>query len=436
MLKKLVAISVIGSSFLFGDYYSVTDVSLDSPKVIKYSDGLELKVTNSGISMNKYSKLFDSSQPKQYQDTVFTKTVKVKDPNNPDKKIKQLQTFSYPTYNFAYVLKNNPTGEFVIKTSNSIVLVKTQIDTDTIKVFNTRYNVNVYKYKIKQAYKNNKPFDMSADYILKSYVDNNGDLLAVNILDNGLDKVKKVTNRYLSQFLQEKKTRQVKVKNFSFNTQKLYASYVADKNGETKRLNVEYSKVKRYTRVVLSSPVSLLDPENKSDETIKNVGFLASARGKLWEIKKVQLLDSQPVEVWSNSLKSSKMAIIYMNGGKENRNIVFKNKGQLFYGFEGVFYLASWMKQNDKTEVILSFINGPLVFDATMKKDRNSYILTKQGRVIYQFDVDNRGFVTQIIYPSYDLDIKLDNLDNDTTIQNKQFLKQFQSSHNIKLIKD
>ena len=436
MLKKLVAISVIGSSFLFGDYYSVTDVSLDSPKVIKYSDGLELKVMNNGISMNKYSKLFDSSQPKQYQDTVFSKKVEIEDPNNPDKKIKQVQNISYPTYNFAYVLKNNPTGEFVIKTPNSKILVETKMDTDTIKVFNAKYNVNVYKYKIKQAYKNNKPFDMSADYILKSYVDNNGDLLAVDVLENGLDKVKKVTNRYLSQFLQEKKTRQVKVKNFSFNTQKLYASYVADKNGETKRLNVEYSKVKRYTRVVLSSPVSLLDPENKSDETIQNVGFLASARGKLWEIKKVQLLDSKPVEVWSNSFKSSKMAIRYMSGGKEHQNIVFKNQGQLFYGFEGVFYLASWMKQNDKTEIILSFINGPLVFDATMKKDGNSYILTKQGRVIYQFDVDNRGFVTQIKYPSYDLDIKLDNLDNDTTIQNKQFLKQFQSSHNIKLIKD
>ena len=52
------------------------------------------------------------------------------------------------------------------------------------------------------------------------------------------------------------------------------------------------------------------------------------------------------------------------------------------------------------------------------------------------FTVDKNGFVVEMAYPSYDVSLVLESKDSNRTIKNKKYLKEYQNSHDIKLIKE
>jgi len=82
-------------------------------------------------------------------------------------------------------------------------------------------------------------------------------------------------------------------------------------------------------------------------------------------------------------------------------------------------------------------MNGYIPFDVTMKKvSSKKFAMTKQGHIIYAFELNNLGMVKDMQFPVFDIDLKLDSLESDTTIKNKKYLRALQEKYHIELIKE
>lgn len=423
MLK--VVMILISTTMLFADYYSTIDTQLRGEKKIKFNKGLAINVSQDNMIALK-SKI-------DFHWIDDGEDAKIFDPINLDKKI-------YPVYNLRYLLKNSVSyQEFLLKTKAGYLLVRSKIkDTNIDTPLYGYINVQRYSYKVEKAFDNQfKKANISEDDILVKYVDGVGNIVAIELMDEGAQKVVKCITPALKRFLQEKKTRKVTVEKFDFSKEKLYLTYVSKHDSSVKRMKLEYSMKKKYIKVVLKTPISIFDPEYKDSTQSIEVGILREANQDLYEIKKVEIINGSEEIAWLNYPKKSVVLVDYNNQGYKDRKVLSKTKGQQFYSIEGLLYLVSWMDKNGKDKKIFTFMNGTLPFDATMKEQENhNYIMEKSSKVIYRFELDKRHFLQKITYPAYDITIKLENVDSDTTLKNKEYLHSFMQEHYIKLIKE
>jgi hypothetical protein len=444
MRKKSILATLATATLLFGDYYSSVDTTLSGVKSLKYEDGVIIRLQNDKIDIkSKYNLdyLLDGKDATKYQPIIFTISKKVPNPKNMDEEIEVQENISYNAYNLKYILKNDIFDEkFVLNTSSGLKIVAVEIDNTTVDGFvDDSYDVTKYKYIIEEAFDTNgNPTDIKEDEILTKYVDQNGGLIAVEFLDDGVKNILKVEDDKLREFLREKSKRAVTVDKFDFAKDKLYLSYVSDTSSSSKRLNITYEMSKKNIKTVLESPVSLFDPEDKSSQIEQNIAILRNYKNKeLFEIKKVQLIDNKVDISWLNHPKKKVVVLNYMTDGVQDKTIFSKSKRQQFYGIEGVFYLATWMDRNNIKSKIFTFINGTLPFDVVMREtEPHHFLMQKNSQTIFDFVVDDRGFLKQMRYPNYDLEINLESIQSDTTIANKQFLKSLKRQNNIKLIKE
>lgn len=416
---------LISATMLFADYYSSTDTQLSGEKKIEFNEGLVINVSQDNMIALKskidFHWIDDGTNAKKFAPITL------------DKKI-------YPVYNLRYLLKNNVSDQkFLLKTNTGYLLIRSKIkDTNIDTPLYGSINVQRYSYKVEKAFDNKfKKADIPEDDILVKYVDIDGDIVAIDLMDEGVQKVVKCITPALNQFLQEKKTRKVTVDKFDFSKEKLYLTYVSKHDSSVKRMKLEYSMKRKYIKVVLKTPISMLDPEYKDSTQSIEVGILREANQDLYEVKKVEIINGSEEVAWLNYPTKSIVIVDYNNQGHEDRKIFSKIKGQQFYSIEGLLYLVSWMDKNGKDKKIFTFINGTIPFDATMKKQGDhSYIMEKSSKEIYGFKLDKRHFIQKITYPAYDITIKLENVDSDTTLKNKKYLHSFMQEHYIKLIKE
>ena len=414
------------TTFLFADYYSCVDTHLEGQKEIDFDKGLVLHVDGEKpvkiVAKVELNWIDDGKSARKYEPF----SVKKKDEER-----------LYPVYNFQYLLKKKVDDKmFVLKTKSGYLLVKTKKRAAKLQtpLFGD-VTVTKLSYKVERSV--GKKIDIPKEDIAVKFLDDEGNLVALELMDGDVQKVKKCITPDLKRFLKEKASRKTKVEKFDFSKEKLYMSYVSQKESETKRMKLEYSMKKKYIKAVLKAPISLFDPEYKDDTLSSEVGILREANGELYEVKKVQIINGSKEIVWVNHPKKSVVIVNYNNNGVKDQKIFSKSKGQQFYAIEGVLYLVSWMDKNKVEKKVFTFVNGTIPFDVTMKKDgAHSYSMEKNGKVIYAFEVDDRDFLKKIEYPSYDITIKLESVDNDTTLANKEFLRNFMRKHHIKLIKE
>jgi len=411
------------SVLLFADYYTATNSSLNSNKTLIFTHNFKIEVNNSKITTNskKLNALMLGETPKTFEQTDIT---------NEDDMLE-----SFETYNLAYVLKNHPQEEFVLKTPKYLLLITPSYSTDYINVFNTQKEANVYTYEVKKALLKDHSLAKKQNFSLTLYTDENDNLLAVKF-SRDLKTLKQVITPNLEKFLEEKSKLKTEVDKFTLDEGNLYLSYVSKTKNGAKRLKLTYQKFKKYyIKTMLKAPISLFDPENKSPSIEEDIGFLREYKNDLYEIKKVQIIDSQIDTMWINKPSSSVVVVEY--NGLNDKTILSKDKNQQFYGIEGVLYLVTWMRLNNIHSKIFTFINGYLPFDSTMKEiSKNSYDMEKNHHIIYKFTTDDRGFVTKIFYPSYNISINLESVDTDLTLKNKKYLKELMQQFDIKLIKE
>lgn len=445
MLKRTVLCTLATSSLLFGDYYSASDARVQGTKTLQYEDGVKVILKKNHIeieSQYNLNYLMDGHSAKEYAPTVFTTKEKVKNPDpTKDGMIVVEKKISYPTYNFNYILKNDIFDkEFALKTSSGLKIVKvTQDDTTIDTPLYPEQKVNVYSYKIVKAFdKKGKKVKIKEDDIVTKYIDQNGDLVAIELLDDGVKDILKVDNAQLQKFLKEKASRVVTVKKFDFSRDKTYLSYVSSSASSSKRLNITYEMKKKNIKTVLESPISLFDPESKSSQIEQNVGILRNYKNReLYELKKVQLIDGESDVVWVNYPNKRVVVVEYVNDGAKDKSLLSKTRKQQFYSMEGLFYLAAWMDANGVQSKIFTYMNGSLPFDATMRERQpHKFEMQKSGKTIFSFTINKKGFVQEMRYPSYNITLHLESVENDTTLRNKKYLKDFQQQNSIKLIKE
>jgi len=435
MKSKMLFVLLLLVNVLYANYYTSSNLKTDGNKKFVFEDNLIIDIKNDGVNISKFSDVFRDNKPMKYKDTLYKKTKEVKE-NNVSRVIEITKKFN--TYNLLYLILNNVDDEtFVLKLKDKYYFVKRDeksIEFDTLFGNKDAYEIT---YTIIGLLHNNKMVNTSKKKILKKIVSIDGELLGIDILNNGLKKVVKVEDKYLKKFLHEKATRELKVKKFDFSNQKIYTTYVSSSSDSQKRLKVTYQMSKKNIKIVTESPISLLDPENKSDNIVQNVGFLREFKNDLYELKKLQLVNGKIEVDWLNIPKKNFVLLKFNNEGNEDKKFLSKSKGQQFYSIEGVIYLVSWMEKNGINQKIFTFINGSLPFDITMKKTSSkTYSMQKSGNTIYKFVLDNRNIVKTILYPSYNLKITLESVESDTTIRNREYLKNFINIHNITLIKE
>jgi len=436
-MKKQLITTLLLSSLAFADYYSVSNANLDENKVLHYGDGITITVKNQQLRLDAGQDLnwLEVNDKEKVLDEGLSIATLLK-----QKDIKVNSSLS--SYNFNYLLSKHPKDKrFWLVTKDKYMLVKSSHDKKSFFHHLLGRDVAVirYEYEVEDAYdKKGKKVKIPEDEILTTYIDTSGGILGLELLDKGVKKLVKIEDKHLKTFLTKRKTLQLEVKNFDFKNQSLYLSYLSKTSSSQKRLNITYSTSKNKIKTVLESPISLFDPENNSRAVEQNVGILYNYKNKkLFEIKKVQIIDGNIDVTWVNLPKKKVVVVSFMNDGEKDKKVLSKSKGQQFYSIEGVFYLVSWMQQHAKSKQIFTFMNGSLPFDVTMTKAKKGHFeMKKSGNVIYTFDVDAKGFVTAMQYPSYDVSLTLDRVQNDTTRKNNIFLEDFQSAHNIVLIKE
>lgn len=428
MIKKLILIFFItGYGLLFADYYTSADIKFSDTKNLQYGDDLFISLDNSNISIRSkedIDHLINENSPKEYKPLTLTY-------NNNDGE--------YNRYNFLYILKNDIVDSmFVIQTKNRYFLVEQKKRDDLLDTVFGKLDVLKVSFEVKATFHHNKQkTDTEKKDILTKYITKNGAVVGIKLLNNPLKKITKVTNPYLDEYINEIKKRKLTVERFNFKKEKIYTTYLSSTDKSQKRLNVNYEMKKKNIKVNTKSPVSLFDQEDRSYSTIEHVGLLREANRDLYELKKVQLIDGSSKVEWLNHPKKKVVIVEYENEGSKDKKLLSKTKRQQFYSIEGVIYLVHWMAKNNKSKKVFTFLNGSIPFDVTLKKiSTDTYEMQKSGNVIYRFKTDDLQIVKTIEYPSYDLVIKLESIQSDTTKENKRFLENFASKHNIVLIKE
>ncbi|MGF1763193.1 hypothetical protein [Aliivibrio kagoshimensis] len=214
---------------------------------------------------------------------------------------------------------------------------------------------------------------------------------------------------------------------FSFKGETLTTSYVWNKSGGgAKKLLVEYKytgKKKNLIQVKAQAETELFDPKTTSSNTEKHIGIMAKTKsGSLLELKKVQkVLD----KVESSWVLDNKNRII-----KLGEEILFVSK-ENYYGFEGLWYLAYWMKEGNLSSKKIFLINGtePISLTATLKGSKVE--ITKAGKVLYRFTMDSKGFVTQFEFVPLNQSLQLVDKQTDTTRANSKKITTYMQQNGV-----
>jgi hypothetical protein len=431
MLKKLLLTASFASSLLYGNYYTSLDSTLDSPKTLKFDDKLTLTITEDSLKIKTPQNLswieLDSEKEMHYGKMKIT--------------AENGKVVKYNVYNFTYLLKNDLLDRtFLLKIPKGFLVVETKVKTKSFhsKLRNKKINVHEFEYEVQRAFdKKNREMDVEESDILTKYLDAKENLVAIEILDDGLKKLQKSSTPKLAKFFEEAKKRPRVVKNADFSKEKLSLTYVSKKASTQQRMFVTYEMKKKNIKTVLKTPNSLFDPEYKGSSSAEHVGLMRATKKALYEMKKVEINDGSIDLTWINSPKKRVVIVSYLNAGQKDKKVLSKSRGQQFYAIEGVLYLATWMNKHNIDKRVFTFMNGALPFDVTMIKTAdNTYEMQKKSNTIYKFTLSDKNLVKTIEYPAYDVKIKLEQVENETTIANKKFLKSFMHKNHIKLIKE
>jgi flagellar biosynthesis/type III secretory pathway chaperone len=455
MMKHFLIVLLVASGLL-ADYYSIKSPSLDTPGVLEYERGLIIEVKGDSIKLRGVSGidwLIKGDKAETYDQLKIEVPVEpaVLPPMEGDGKpakegeAKTPKTTPAPapvahkrynSCNLFYLLKKGMRDStFALHARDRIYLVQKETSSDSIyhPVQGRNVDVSVHEYRFLRAV-DDTPLEHST--MMRTYTDLMNNLIAVEFLGKGEQRIKKVTDERLQEFMKQKASLVTELTNMDMSKEKLYFTFSNMRQGTHRSLNVTYEMAKKNIKVVTKSPVSLFDPENKSSATEENVGFLRSVKGDLYELKKVQIVNGAVDVNWVNLPNKRAVKVDYITNGQKDSNAIGKSQGQQFYGIEGVLYLASWMHQNKIDKKVFSFINGAFPVDMTMLKTGNGrYELQKKGNVIYRFTVDRYSIVTNIHDPGYSSDIVLESKESDTTIKNKRYLNGLQKKYGIVLVK-
>lgn len=234
----------------------------------------------------------------------------------------------------------------------------------------------------------------------------------------------------LLQFAQLLQTTPLEPKRLSFKGETLKTQYMWSNSGKQKTLEVAYKetgKRKNLIQVKASAQSNVFDPKQSSTALEKHIGVLAVAKGeRLVELKKIQTINGKKDIGWDQDIRNGIIKLA--------DETIFVSKED-YYGYEGLWYLASWMSTNNIQMKKIFLINGTEPISLTAKLVRvGELVISKAGNVLYQFSVDSNGFVTRLYFAPAKQTLVLISKDTKTTQSNKAKVKQYMKANKIVLL--
>lgn len=234
----------------------------------------------------------------------------------------------------------------------------------------------------------------------------------------------------LTQFAQLLKKTPLEPKDLSFKGETLTNLYLWSNADQEKTLEVSYKetgKRKNLIQVKVSAQTNVFDPKQASTAIEKHIGVLAVAKGqRLVELKKIQTINGKKDIGWDQDIRNGLIKL-----GPET---IFVNKED-YYGYEGLWYLASWMSRNNIKLKRIFLINGTEPISLTAKLTKAGEVeISKAGNALYQFSLDSNGFVTNLFFTPSKQMLTLISKETKTTKANKAKIKQYMQNNKIILL--
>lgn len=341
------------------------------------------------------------------------------------------QLILLPVYDTAQVFAHRFQTDFFLIEGDYLQLIRTttgrenytdSLSKQALMISEIRYDVvaqaRISQKKITSNKRTNK-------LLLKIYQDT---LLGFNYGQKQLILTRLVDDS-LTKFAQMLNTLALEPSRLAFKGEQLFTRYLWSKETEYKTLEVDYKetgKRKNLIQVRVSAQTNVFDPKVQSTVIEKHIGVLAIAKGdRLIELKKVQTINGKKDTSWDQDIRNGIIKL-----GQET---IFVSKEE-YYGYEGLWYLASWMKTNNIAEKKIFLINGTEPISLTASLTHNGVVdISKSGNSLYQFSVDKNGFVTRLYFVPLEQELLLISKETTTTKANKEKVKRYMQSNKVVL---
>lgn len=347
-------------------------------------------------------------------------------------KRKQSRLLSLPVYSLNEVFAKARSSAFFLVDTASIYYVKPQKTKQSYQDALSKQTLSIkqFSYELESKIEFNQPTKLKSvgkSILITRYYQDTLLSFSYGAQTAYLNHIQDDTLNQLAKMLN---TTPLEPKRLAFKGETLTTKYVWAESGKQKILEVTYKetgKRKNLIQVKASAQTNVFDPKQSSNAIEKHIGVLAQTKnGRLLELKKVQTINGKKDIGWDQDVRNG---LIKLADEK-----IFVNK-QDYYGYEGLWYLASWMSSKGVKEKKIFLINGTEPISLTASLTNNNQVeITKAGNLLYQFQLDSNGFVTRLYFAPSKQTLSLISKETPTTASNKAKVKHYMKANKIVLL--
>lgn len=451
--KKIVTLSEVNSQFkllqsipqvkpLFvsvkkqGNYQALKQIFVDQDDVEKQgelnnklvqldSEVSKLKQTLARAAETEKASINDDLADLAQQQRNLRKAIKAS-------KRRQTSILNLAVYDLSQVFDQGQKKAFFLLDSSALYLVNPESTRGSYQDPLSGKNLTVSKisYQIESKVEFNRPTVLKKlDYSVLNTIYYQNTLMSFSY-NQQTAVLSHIKDKRLLAFSNLLKTLPLEPDTLSFKGETLTTRYLWSTSGKQKTLEVAYKetgKRKNLIQVKASAQTNLFDPKQTSTAIEKHIGVLAVAKGqRLVELKKVQTINGKKDISWVQDIRNGIIKL-----GEET---IFVSKED-YYGYEGLWYLASWMSTNNIKTKKIFLINGtePISLTATLTSV-GQVVISKAGNTLYQFSIDKNGFVNRLFFAPSKQTLSLISKDTKTTKSNKAKVKQYMQTNKIVLL--
>jgi len=340
-------------------------------------------------------------------------------------------------YNTLAAISIRPSGSFFIKTTKGLYLSEGVTSAD--KLTNPLTGAQVY----------GKSWTAKSSNVLRSGSarpeSHSNKLINLEVIDRGVTAIslnsgeqydlKRIYNGNVQKYEQLERQHPVVVSKFAFKNDKLFLKYAQKKKSGSDVLNIDMKytgKKKNLIQVFTKSPIRIVDPENKSGATTSHIGILGAGKKRLVQLKKQERVQGRIDSEWVHKYKKGLIKL-----GSTLHSV----EGVDYYGWESLWYMASWMHITRASNKKINLITGQSVNGFSVKRTNDSkyggskVVISRAGASVYEFSTDNKGFVRQYRFVPYEQTLQVQAIETTTTRNNKRLLSEFANKHGLIEIK-
>jgi hypothetical protein len=336
-------------------------------------------------------------------------------------------------YNTVELLKTRPKDHFFIKTDAALYLAYSNVrPSKIINPLSGQSEDGDYwsAITLNKLENGQKTPNKILDTVLRLGIIDEG-LASIELASGEVFKLKRIINRDVEEYQKLEKKFPIDVNKFSFKGEQLYMNYAQKTNSSVDVLdiNLRYTgKKKNLIQITVSGMIKLFDPENKSSSNATHIGVLAASKSKLIQVKKQERINKRKDNEWARN---------YEKGIVKIGSTLHAVDDVDFYGWESLWYLASWMHINTIDDKKINLVTGHNVSGFSVSRENGGrfngsrVVISRSGAQVYVFETDPIGFVKYFSFVPYKQVLSVQSIESTTTRKNKSMLLEFIDAHQL-----